>query len=77
MQTVYRNIAEFNPSRKCNALIVFGDMVTDMISKKKNTPMLTELLIRGQKLNTSAVFVTQSYFQLPKYVRLNCTHFLL
>ena len=48
-----------------------------MISKKKFNPIKTELFIRGRKLNSSLVFLTQSYFKVPKYVRLNSTHFFI
>ena len=42
---------------------------------KKINPLVTELFIRGRKLNISLIFITQSYFKLPKDVRLNSTHF--
>ena len=48
-----------------------------MISNKKLNPVVTELFIRGRKINRSIVFLTQSYFKVPKDVRLNSTHFLL
>ena len=73
MQDVYNNIEECNPSRKCN---VFEDMIADMISNKKRSPIVTELFIRGQKLNISTV-ITQHYFQAPNNVRLNSTHFFI
>ena len=50
MQDVYKNIEEYNPSTKCNVLIVFDDMIADMISNKKLSPVVTELLIRGKQL---------------------------
>ena len=50
MQDVYKNIEGYNPSRKCNVLMVFDDMVADMINKKLN-PSVTELYIKGRKLN--------------------------
>ena len=74
MQNVCKNIEEYNPSRKCNVL---DDMIADMISTKKVCPIVTELFIRGRKLNISTVFMTQSYFQVPKDVRLICTHFFI
>ena len=52
-------------------------MVADMINSKKLNPVVTELFIRGRKFNSSLVFITQSYFKVPKDVRLNSTHFLL
>ena len=47
-----------------------------MINNNKLNPVVTELFIRGRKLNISIVFITQSYFKVPKDVRLNYTHFL-
>ena len=75
MQDVYKNIKDYNPDKK-RISIVFGDMIANMINKKLN-PILPELFIRGTKLNISIVFITQSYFKVPKDVRLNSTHFLL
>ena len=48
-----------------------------MINKKKLNPVVTELFIRGTKLNTSIVFITQSHFKVQKDVRLNSTHFFI
>ena len=56
-------------------LIVFDDMIADMIHKKKLGSLVSELFIGGRKLNISLVFITQSYFKVPKDVRLNTTHF--
>ena len=47
-------------------MIVFDDMIADMLSNKKPNPIVTELFIRGRKLNISLVFITQSYFAVPK-----------
>ena len=52
-------------------------MIADMIDNKKLNPIATELFTRGRKLNISIVFITQSYFKVPKDVRLNSTHFLV
>ena len=57
-------------------LIVFDDMIANMINNKKLNPIVTELFIRGRKLNISIVFITQLYFKVAKDVRLNSTHFL-
>ena len=76
MQDVYKNIEECNPSRKCNVLIVFDGMIV-MIINNKLSSVVTELFISGRKLNISPGFITQSHFQVPKYVRLNCTHFFV
>ena len=76
MQDVYKNIKDYNPRKNRKVLIVFDDMVADMINNKKLDSIVTELFIRGRKLNISIVFITQSYFKVPKDVRLNSTHFL-
>ena len=52
-------------------------MITDMINNKKLNPVVTELIIRGRKLNISIVFITQSYFKVPKDIRLNSTNFFI
>ena len=57
--------------------MVFDDMIADMINNNKLNPIVTELLIRGRKRNISIVFITQSYFKVPKDVRLNSTHFFI
>ena len=77
MQDVYKNIEDYNPNKKRKILIVFDDMIADMINNKKLNPVLVELFIRGRKLNISIVFITQSYFKVPKDVRLNSKHFFI
>ena len=77
MQDVYKNIEDYNPRKNRKVLIVFDDMIADMINNKKLNPIVTELFIRGTKLNISIVFITQSYFKVPKDVRLNSTHFFI
>ena len=77
MQDVYKNIEDYNPIKKRKVLIFFDDMIADMINNNKLNPIVTELFIRGRKLNISIVFVTQSYFKVPKDVKLNSTHFLI
>ena len=77
MQDVYKNIEDYNPIKKRKILLVFDDMIVDMISNNKLNPIVTELFIRGRKLNISIVFITQSYFKVPKDVRLNSTHFII
>ena len=53
------------------------DIIADMLSNKKLTPIVTEFCIRGRKLNISPVFITQSYFSVPKDIRLNSTYFFI
>ena len=76
-QDVYKNIEDCNLGKKLKVLIVFNDMIADMINNKKLNPIVTELFIRGRKLNISIVFIKQSYFKVPKDVRLNSTHFFI
>ena len=77
VKDVYKNIGNYNPGKKRKILIVFDDMIADMINNKKLNPVVTELFIRGRKLNISIVFITQSNFKVPEYVRLNSTHFFI
>ena len=58
-------------------MIVFDDMISDMLRNKGINPIVTDLFIRGRKLNISLVFITQSYFAIPKNVRLNFTHYFI
>ena len=62
MQDIYKNIEDYNPGKKRKILTVFDYMIADMINNKKLNPVVTELFIRGRKLNLSIVFITQSYF---------------
>ena len=75
MHDVYKNIDEYNPDEDNKDLIVFDDMIADMINNTKLNSIVTEL--RGRKLNISLVFITQTYFKVPKDVRLNTTHFFI
>ena len=77
MDDVYEDINDYNPSRKRKVLIVFDDMIVNIMANKKNQSILKELFIRCRKLNISLVFITQSYFSAPKRVRLNATHYLI
>ena len=77
MQDVYKNIEDYNPIKKCKVLIVFDDMIADTINNKKLNPVVTELFVRGRKLNISIVFITKYYFKVPKDVRLNSSHFFI
>ena len=77
MQDVYKNINENNEDKERKILIVFDDMIADMVNNKKLNSRITALFIRGRKLNISPLFIMQSYFKVPKDVRLNSTLFLL
>ena len=73
---VYENLEDHNPIKKRKRLIVF-DMIADMESNKKLSPIITELFLRGRKRNISLVFISQSYFKVPKTIRLNATHYFI
>ena len=77
MNDVYDNIHGYNSSRKRKILIVFDDMIVDILPNKKFQAIIKELFIRCRKLHISLVFITQSYFSVPKDVRLNSTHYLI
>ena len=77
MQDVFKNIEECNIGKERQILIVFDDMIADLINNKKLNSVVTELFISGRKLNVSLVLITQSYFNVPKNVTLNTTHFFI
>ena len=77
MQDVYKNIEEYNLGKKRKVLIFFDEMIADMSNNKKLNAIVTELFIRGRKLNISFIFIAQSYFKVPKNVRLNSTYFFI
>ena len=77
MQDVYKNIEDYNSRKNRKVLIVSDDMIADMINNKKLNPIVTQLFIRGRKLSISIVFITQSYFKVPRDVRLNSTHIFI
>ena len=58
MDDIYKNIEEYNPNKKCKISIVFDDVIADMLSNKNLNPIVTELFIKGRKLNISRVFIT-------------------
>ena len=77
MDDVYENIDNYNPKRKKKVLIVFDDIFADVVANKKFQSIIKELFIGCRKINISLVFITQSYFSVPKDVRLNSTHHLI
>ena len=77
MDGVYENIYNYNPNRRKKILIVFYDMIADIVMSKTFQAIIKELFIRCRKLNISLVFITQPYFSVPNYVRLNSTHYLI
>ena len=77
MDVVYNNIDDYNPARKRKVLIVFDNMIPDIMSNKKFQTVVRELFIRCRKINISLVFISQSYFPVPKKVRLNSPQYLI
>ena len=77
MDDVYENINDYNPIRKRKKLTVFDDMIGDITTNEKFKAIMKELFIRCRKLNISLAFITQSYFSVPKDVRINSTHYLI
>ena len=59
IKDVYKNISEFNPGNRRKILILFDNMIADMISNKILNPVVSKLFIRGRKLNICFVFITQ------------------
>ena len=76
MGDIYKNSEEYDSNKKIKILTVFDYISADILCNKKLNPIGTELLVRGRKLKISIVFITQSYYSLPKNIRLNSTHYL-
>ena len=77
MDDVYNKIDDYNSKIKRKVLIVLNDMIADIMTNKKSQATIKELFIRYRKLNISLVFISQSYFSVPKEIRLNSTHYLI
>ena len=77
MDDVYKNIDDYNPNRRRKILIVLDDMIADIMTNKKFQATIKELFIRCRKINISLVLITQSYFSIPKDIRLNSTHYVI
>ena len=74
---IYKNIQEYNPNKKRKTLIVFDDIIADILSNEKLNPIVTELFIRRRRLTISHVFIRESYFAVLKNIRLNLTHYFV
>ena len=77
MNDVYENIDNCNPNKKRNILISFDDMIADIMNNQKFQAIIKELFIRCRNLIISLVLIFQSYFSVPKDVRLNSTHYFI
>ena len=74
MPNIFANIEEYNPNKKRKTIIDFDEMIGDIPRNKKLDPTVTELLIRVGNWNIYFVFLTESYFGVPKSIRLDYTH---
>ena len=77
MDDVYEDTDNYNPKRDKKKLIVFDDMIADIMTNKQFQAIIKELFIRYRKLNISIVFMTESFFSVPKHARLNTTHYFI
>ena len=77
MDDVCKNIEEYKPYKKRKILIVFDNMIADILSNKKLNPIVTELFIRGRELRNFSVFITRSDFSILKNIRLISTHYFV
>ena len=77
MDGIYKNITEFNPNKKRKVLIVCDDLIAGLLTNKNCNRIVTELFIRGRKVNISLIYITQYYFAVPKNIRLNSMHYFI
>ena len=77
MILINKNIEEYNSSKKRKILIVFDDMIDDMRNNKTFNSIVTRLFLRGRKLNISLAFITQSFFVVPRNIRLSFTEYFI
>ena len=77
MNDVLEDVNSYNKKRNKKVLILFDDMIADIMRSEKFKAIVKELFIRCRKLNISIVFIAQSYFRTPKDARLNSTHYIL
>ena len=66
-------LEECNSNKKCKILIVFDHIIADVVNNEKLNPIVTKSFIRARNLNISLIFITKSYFTVPKSIRLNST----
>ena len=77
MDDIYKNIEEYNPDKKRKILIVFDDMIADMLSNKKLNPIVTELFISNRKLTFLLFVLDNLILQRKKKIRLISTHYFI
>ena len=77
MDEVYEKMDDYNLGRERKILIHFDDMIADIMTNRRFQAIIKELFTRCRKLNISLAFITQSYFSVPKDVRLNLTYYFI
>ena len=77
MNDILEDVNNYNKNRDKKVLIIFDDMIADIMISEKFKAIVKELFIRCRKLNISIVFIMQSYFRTPKDARLNSSHYIL
>ena len=77
LDDIFKENDDYNSSRKGQILIVFDDLIADIMTNKKFQAIIKEIFIKCRKLNISLVFIPQSYFSVAKDMRLNSTHYLI
>ena len=77
MEDISKNIEQHYPNKKQKIMIVFDDMVAEILCNKKLNPIVSELFINRAKINIFLVFIRQSSFAVSKHIRLNSTHYLV
>ena len=77
MDDIYKKIEKYNPNKNRKILIVFDDMIADMLSNIKLNPIVRELFVRGRISNISLLFIIQSYFAVPKNILCSTRYFVL
>ena len=75
MVDIYKNIEKYNLNKERKTLIIFNDIIADVLSSKQLQPIVSELFVKSRKLNIYLIFISQSYFAVPKNVRLNFTQY--
>ena len=77
MGDIYKEIEGYNQNKKRKILVVFDNMIFDMLSNKKLNPIVTEIFISDSKIIISLGFIIQSYVAIPKNIRLNSAHYFI
>ena len=74
---VYENLGDYNPRKKRRVVTVFDDIIADIESNKKSNPIVSEIVFKRKNLNIPFIFISKSYFKMPKIIILNATHYFI